>query len=378
MKLIILSLVSVSVLTGAATLASAQQWDQGDGPRRPPQDDYRYDDPQADDHYFDQQDGPRADNRYNDPDNEPRRYDPRYNGDPDAEGDRASQPYANQPYPGRPVYGNDRYRDDRPESDRYGNDRDNSPRYGNDPYGGSRYDRYDDGAWDAAPSREEEERLSKTQGASGGSRPYINPVAPPKVAFSGPYSPGSIVIDTSARKLYYVLTTSTAYAYPIGVGRQGFAWTGKEKVSRIADWPDWYPPADMRKRQPRLPVRMLGGIGNPLGAKAIYLGNTLYRIHGTNEPKSIGTAASSGCFRMMNENVLHLATLVHVGTEVAIVRSLGGRVASNAKPSAPRTKAAEKPSPQPADRAAPQSPHIINRSGDEADGNNWDPYNGWH
>ena len=98
------------------------------------------------------------------------------------------------------------------------------------------------------------------------------------MAFSGPYAPGSIVIDTSKRKLYYVLSTTSAYAYSIGVGRQGFGWTGKEKISRIADWPDWYPPADMRQRKPNLPKRMLGGIRNPLGAKAIYLGNTLMMI----------------------------------------------------------------------------------------------------
>lgn len=146
------------------------------------------------------------------------------------------------------------------------------------------------------------------------------------MAFSGPYAQGSIVIDTGKRKLYYVLSSTSAYAYSIGVGRQGFGWSGKEKVSRIADWPDWYPPADMRRRKPELPTRMLGGIRNPLGAKAIYLGNTLYRIHGTNEPKSIGRA-SSGCFRMLNENVLHLASLVRVGTEVTVVRSLDGRIA---------------------------------------------------
>jgi lipoprotein-anchoring transpeptidase ErfK/SrfK len=204
-------------------------------------------------------------------------------------------------------------------------------------------------------------------------------VAPPKVVFNAPYAPGSIVIDTSARKLYYVLNTHTAYAYSIGVGRQGFAWTGREKVSRIADWPDWYPPAEMRQRQPGLPVRMLGGIGNPLGAKAIYLGNTLYRIHGTNEPKSIGKAMSSGCFRMMNANVLHLASLVHVGTEVTIVRSLSGRVAAAEKS---RSKPAERASvttSAAAPKTSPQSPHIINRQSErQAEDDGWDPYNGWH
>lgn len=171
-------------------------------------------------------------------------------------------------------------------------------------------------------------------GTSGGSRPYIRPVAPPRVAFSGRYAPGSIVIDTSARKLYYVIGPMSAYAYPIGVGRDGFSWSGSEKVSRIADWPDWYPPAEMRKRRPDLPEKMTGGLRNPLGAKAIYLGNTLYRIHGTNDPKSIGRAESSGCFRMMNQHVLHLASLVKVGTPVTVLRSAkSNRVATSARQS---------------------------------------------
>ena len=163
----------------------------------------------------------------------------------------------------------------------------------------------------------------KVAGADGGPRPDIQPLAPPRVSFGGGYAPGSIVIDTSARKLYYVTGLTSAFAYPIGVGREGFSWTGSEKISRIADWPDWYPPAEMRQRKPELPERMLGGIRNPLGVKAMYLGNTLYRIHGTNDPKSIGKAESSGCFRMLNANVLHLASLAGVGTQVTIVRSLG-------------------------------------------------------
>lgn len=156
-----------------------------------------------------------------------------------------------------------------------------------------------------------------------GARPFIRAEAPPVVAFSSSYPVGSIVIDSSARKLYYVRGRMSAFAYPIGVGRDGFSWVGSEKVSRVADWPDWYPPAEMRKRQPQLPERMLGGLNNPLGAKAIYLGNTLYRIHGTNDPTSIGKAKSSGCFRMLNKHVLHLASLVEVGTQVTVVPSLG-------------------------------------------------------
>ncbi len=197
----------------------------------------------------------------------------------------------------------------------------------------------------------------KPIGVSGGARPAIRPQSPPIVAFSAKYPAGSIVIDTGTRKLYYVRGNMSAYAYPIGVGRDGFAWTGTEKVSRVAEWPDWYPPAEMRKRKPELPERMLGGLNNPLGAKAIYLGNTLYRIHGTNEPKSIGRAQSSGCFRMLNQNVLHLASLVHVGTEVTVVRSLGagsGRVAA-AKPKA---------EPAPQSRAAPESDARVQWSAD--------------
>jgi lipoprotein-anchoring transpeptidase ErfK/SrfK len=130
---------------------------------------------------------------------------------------------------------------------------------------------------------------------------------------------GTIIIDTGGRRLYYVLPGNRAYEYPISVGREGFAWTGTENISRVAVWPDWNPPAEMRERQPGLPKTMTGGINNPLGAKALYLGNTLYRIHGTNDPRSIGRASSSGCFRMMNEHVTHLATMAGVGTQVRVV-----------------------------------------------------------
>lgn len=174
----------------------------------------------------------------------------------------------------------------------------------------------------------------KPVGVDGGPRPSIAPKSPPIVAFASAYAPGSIVIDTNSRKLYFVIRTMAAFAYPIGVGRDGFSWTGEQKVSRIADWPDWYPPAEMRKRKPELPKRMLGGLNNPLGAKAIYLGNTLYRIHGTNDPKSIGRAESSGCFRMLNAHVLHLASLVKVGTPVTVMKSVRGgpEVAGNSPP----------------------------------------------
>jgi lipoprotein-anchoring transpeptidase ErfK/SrfK len=110
--------------------------------------------------------------------------------------------------------------------------------------------------------------------------------------------------------------------YPISVGREGFAWTGTETISRKAEWPDWYPPAEMRERDWRLPEKMTGGIKNPLGAKALYLGNSLYRIHGTNDAKSIGRAASSGCFRMLNGHIIDLAARVEIGTVVNVVSRL--------------------------------------------------------
>lgn len=160
---------------------------------------------------------------------------------------------------------------------------------------------------------------------SGGARPFVQPVTPPIVAIENDEKPGTVVIDSSERTLYYVLSKDAAYAYPISVGREGFTWTGVETVSRIADWPDWHPPAEMRQRQPYLPVKMTGGLRNPLGAKAIYLGNSLYRIHGTNDENTIGQAASSGCFRMMNHHVVHLAQFVGVGTVVKVVKSWNGR-----------------------------------------------------
>ena len=154
---------------------------------------------------------------------------------------------------------------------------------------------------------------------TGGAQPNITPIAPPIVNLGKPEPTGSIIVDTRGRRLFYVLDGSKAYQYPISVGRIGFTWTGTERISRIADWPTWTPPAEMIARQPWLPKTMTGGINNPLGAKALYLGNSLYRIHGTNDPKTIGLASSSGCFRMMNHHVTHLATLAGIGTEVRVV-----------------------------------------------------------
>ncbi|MFN3745710.1 MAG: L,D-transpeptidase [Hyphomicrobiaceae bacterium] len=162
---------------------------------------------------------------------------------------------------------------------------------------------------------------------SGGPRPNVSPQSPDTIAFVSSYEPGTIVIDTAGRKLYLVKSPRQAFVYPISVGREGFTWTGTERISRIANWPDWHPPETMRQRQPYLPLRMTGGVYNPLGAKALYLGNTLYRIHGTDDPRTIGRATSSGCFRMTNGHVVDLARRVGVGTTVVVVNRLTASVA---------------------------------------------------
>ena len=184
---------------------------------------------------------------------------------------------------------------------------------------------------------------------SGGERPAIEPKAPERIAFAGHFAPNSIVIDTAGRTLYYVLSSTEAYRYPISVGREGFSWTGTEVISRKQEWPDWHPPQEMIARDPKLPDKMTGGLHNPLGALALYLGNTLYRIHGTNDASSIGHAVSSGCFRMRNEHVLHLASIAPIGTQVIVVKSLRmpAPVAQNSSigaPAAPRATARAEPS----------------------------------
>lgn len=175
------------------------------------------------------------------------------------------------------------------------------------------------------PPAREPGRNSQPDKQNGGPRPEIAAVAPPIVEFSHEFPENSIVIDTGGRKLYFVLSNRQAYAYSISVGREGFNWTGTETISRKQAWPDWYPPPEMRERDRSLPEKMTGGLKNPLGAMALYLGNTLYRIHGTNDAKSIGQAASSGCFRMLNSAVLHLSSIAEIGTAVSVVSSLPSR-----------------------------------------------------
>ncbi len=130
--------------------------------------------------------------------------------------------------------------------------------------------------------------------------------------------PGTIIVQTSERYLYVVQGNGRALRYAIGVGRDGFQWQGLLKISRKAEWPDWTPPPEMIERQPYLPRFMAGGPGNPLGARALYLGATVYRIHGTNRPDTIGTAVSSGCFRLVNADVADLYERVPVGTKVVV------------------------------------------------------------
>jgi lipoprotein-anchoring transpeptidase ErfK/SrfK len=131
-------------------------------------------------------------------------------------------------------------------------------------------------------------------------------------------APGTIIVQTSERHLYLVQGNGRALRYGIGVGRDGFQWQGLVQISRKAEWPDWTPPPEMIQRQPYLPRFMAGGPGNPLGARALYLGATVYRIHGTNRPDTIGTAVSSGCFRLVNSDVADLYDRVPLGTKVII------------------------------------------------------------
>ncbi len=130
--------------------------------------------------------------------------------------------------------------------------------------------------------------------------------------------PGTVIIDTQERHLYLIQDPTHALRYGIGVGRDGFTWQGLLQISRKAEWPDWRPPPEMIERQPYLPRFMAGGPGNPLGARAMYLGNTVYRIHGTNAPETIGQAVSSGCFRLVNDDVIDLYSRVGVGTHVIV------------------------------------------------------------
>jgi len=157
---------------------------------------------------------------------------------------------------------------------------------------------------------------------------------------------GTLIVDTPNTYLYLVLGNGKALRYGIGVGREGFTWAGTERISRMREWPDWFPPSEMIERQPYLPRMMAGGPGNPLGARALYLGNTLYRIHGTNQPSTIGQTVSSGCIRLLNEDIEDLYSRVQTGTRVVV---LPGR------PPQPMANTAQAPAgAMPTASAAPQ------------------------
>lgn len=157
-----------------------------------------------------------------------------------------------------------------------------------------------------------------------GARPNSADVLPSRlqrriVTYDRQEAPGTIVIDTSNTHLYLVLGDGRAIRYGIGVGREGFTWSGVKSVARKSEWPDWHPPAEMIARQPYLPRFMAGGPSNPLGARALYLGGSLYRIHGTNDPSTIGKRVSSGCIRMLNEDVIDLYARVNIGAKVVVL-----------------------------------------------------------
>src|SRR5438309_2523951 len=150
------------------------------------------------------------------------------------------------------------------------------------------------------------------------------------VAFDTREALGTIVIDTGNTALYYVLGQGRAVRYGVGVGREGFTWSGVQPISRKAEWPDWYPPAEMIARQPYLPRFVAGGPGNPLGARAMYLGSSQYRIHGTNDASTIGKFVSSGCIRLTNEDVADLFSRVDVGTRVVVLPKNGRHLEARA------------------------------------------------
>jgi lipoprotein-anchoring transpeptidase ErfK/SrfK len=155
------------------------------------------------------------------------------------------------------------------------------------------------------------------------------------VSYATSEAPGTVIIDTGNTALYYVLGQNRAVRYGVGVGREGFTWSGVQTISRKAEWPDWHPPAEMIARQPYLPRFMAGGPGNPLGARAMYLGGTVYRIHGTNDPSTIGKFVSSGCIRLTNEDVSDLFSRVNVGTKVVVLPKSGAPRFEAHGPSAP-------------------------------------------
>ena len=151
-------------------------------------------------------------------------------------------------------------------------------------------------------------------------QPVASPIPRETVQFDGREAPGTIIIRTGERRLYFVLPDHQALKYGVGVGRPGFTWAGVSHIAYKREWPDWTPPAQMLRRRPDLPRHMVGGLDNPLGARAMYIAGTLFRIHGSNEPDTIGQAVSSGCIRMTNDDVVDLYSRARVGARVAVMR----------------------------------------------------------
>ena len=172
-----------------------------------------------------------------------------------------------------------------------------------------------------APASQSDASLITVPGASQEVMDYpVDPEFLPRVVpYSSADKPGTIVIDTVGRHLYLIMPDQQALRYGVGVGRPGFEWAGIHHITRMAEWPDWTPPTEMMQRVPHLPPHMDGGPDNPLGARALYLGSTLYRIHGSNEPWTIGHAVSSGCIRMRNQDIMDLYQRVRVGNKVVVL-----------------------------------------------------------
>ncbi len=187
-----------------------------------------------------------------------------------------------------------------------------APRRGYDPYGRS---------YEVDPGLNPPNSVFAPNDPAGEpQRQAMNPMfLPQTVSYDGHEPAGTIIVDTPRRFLFLVEGSGKAKRYGIGVGRPGFSWAGVKSITRKAEWPDWVPPPEMIERRPELPRHMAGGPQNPLGARAMYLGSSLYRIHGSNEPWTIGTAVSSGCIRMRNEDVIDLYGRVKVGTKVVVI-----------------------------------------------------------
>jgi lipoprotein-anchoring transpeptidase ErfK/SrfK len=167
--------------------------------------------------------------------------------------------------------------------------------------------------FDAAKNEWIDSDAPKATSSRGGSK-----VKRQEVDYKTKYAPGTIIVETSERRLYLVLGNGRAMKYGVGVGRDGFRWSGTHRITRKAEWPGWTPPPAMRKRVPGLPAYMPGGPDNPLGARALYIGSTLYRLHGTVEPWTIGSAVSSGCIRLTNPDIIDLYNRVKVGARIIV------------------------------------------------------------